>query len=171
MGKPCWVLVYSALLVALFSGENFEDLIVGLTWPCTLPPGWSMVWDGSSAGADASTPEWCLVQGLSRCQSIVSYRVFTFRWINKLWWTVVVETSVALLSYFQNWSVIISNSAARLCDVWNACCCTLWTRLRVRFAYLIPVFHGFNQDFTRGIAEVHVSWTRVAFATMVSALI
>ena len=43
--------------MALFSGENFEDLIAGLTWPCTLPPGWSVVWDGSSAGADASTPE------------------------------------------------------------------------------------------------------------------
>ena len=43
--------------MALFSGENFEDLIVGLTWPCTLPPGWSVEWDGSSAGADASPPK------------------------------------------------------------------------------------------------------------------
>ena len=141
-GKPCWVLVYSALLVALFSGENFEDLIAGLTWPCTLPPGWSVEWDGSSAGADASIPEWCLVRALTRCHVIVSYRVFTFHWINELWWTVVVETSVVLLSYFQNWSVIISNSVARLFDVWNACCYTLWTRLRVRFAYSIPVFRG-----------------------------
>ena len=56
-GKPCRVLVYSALLVALFLGENFEDLIAGLTWPCTLPPGWSVEWEGSSAGADASSPE------------------------------------------------------------------------------------------------------------------
>ena len=40
--------------MALFSGEKFEDLIAGLTWPCTLPPGWSVEWEGSSAGADAS---------------------------------------------------------------------------------------------------------------------
>ena len=51
-GKSCRVLVYSALLVALFSGTNFEDLIASLTWPCTLPPGWSVEWDGPSAGAD-----------------------------------------------------------------------------------------------------------------------
>ena len=50
-------------------------------------------------------------------------------------------------------------------------CCTLWTRLRVRFAYSILVFRGFNRDFTRGTAEVHASWIRVAFAMMVSALI
>ena len=49
--------MYSALLVALFSGETFEDLIAGLTYPCTLPPGWSVEWEGSSAGADASSPE------------------------------------------------------------------------------------------------------------------
>ena len=27
MGKSCWVLVYSALLVALFSGDPFEDMV------------------------------------------------------------------------------------------------------------------------------------------------
>ena len=96
--KSCWVLVYSALLMALFSGENFEDMIAGLTYPCTLPPGWSIVWEGSSAGADASPSEWCLVWALSRCHVIVSYRVFTFRWINEVWWTVVVKTSIVLLS-------------------------------------------------------------------------
>ena len=46
-----------SLLVALFSGENFEDLIAGLTYPYSLPPGWSVEWEGSSAGADASPPE------------------------------------------------------------------------------------------------------------------
>ena len=56
-GKPCRVLVYSALLVALFSGENFEDLIAGLTYPYSLPPGWSVEWEGSSVGADASPSE------------------------------------------------------------------------------------------------------------------
>ena len=49
--------MYSALLMALFSGENFEDMIAVLTYPCTLPPGWSVEWEGSSAGADASTSE------------------------------------------------------------------------------------------------------------------
>ena len=33
--------------MALFSGDDFEVLIVGLTWPCTLPPGWSVEWDPS----------------------------------------------------------------------------------------------------------------------------
>ena len=57
-GKSCWVLVYSALLVALFSGTNFEDLFASLTWPCTLPPGWSVEWDCPSAGADHPPAEW-----------------------------------------------------------------------------------------------------------------
>jgi len=51
-GKPYLVLVYSALLVALLSGTNFEDMIASLTWLCTLPPRWSIEWDGPSAGAD-----------------------------------------------------------------------------------------------------------------------
>ena len=51
-GKSCCVLVYSALLVALFLGTNFEDMIASLTWPCTLPPGCSVEWDGPSAGTD-----------------------------------------------------------------------------------------------------------------------
>ena len=38
--------------MALLSGTDFEDMIVSLTWPCTLPPGWSVEWDGPSAGAD-----------------------------------------------------------------------------------------------------------------------
>ena len=49
--------MYSALLVALFSGENFGDMIASLTYPCTLPPGWSVEWEGSSAGVDASPSE------------------------------------------------------------------------------------------------------------------
>ena len=84
MGKSCCVLVYSALLVALFSSENFEDMFAGLTYPCTLPPGWSVEWEGSSAGADASPSEWCLIWALSRCHVIVSIVLFTFRWINEL---------------------------------------------------------------------------------------
>jgi len=44
--------VYSALLVALFSGESFEDMIASLNWPCTLPSGWSEEWDASPANDD-----------------------------------------------------------------------------------------------------------------------
>ena len=51
------------------------------------------------------------------------------------------------------------------------CCCTLWTHLRVRFAYSIPIIRGINRDFTQGTADVRASWIRVAFAMMVSALI
>ena len=39
--------------MALFSGINHEDMFAELT---TLPSSGSVVWDGSSAGADASTP-------------------------------------------------------------------------------------------------------------------
>ena len=35
--------------MALFSGIDFEDMFAGLT---TLPSGWSVEWDGSSAGTD-----------------------------------------------------------------------------------------------------------------------
>ena len=45
--RALWV-----LHMALFSGTNFEDLFASLTWPCTLPPGWFVEWDGPSAGAD-----------------------------------------------------------------------------------------------------------------------
>ena len=38
--------------MALLLGEAFEEMLAGLTWPCTLPPGWSVEWDGPSAGAD-----------------------------------------------------------------------------------------------------------------------
>jgi len=40
--------------VALFSGITFEDMFADLT---VLPPGWSVVWGGSSAGADTSPSE------------------------------------------------------------------------------------------------------------------
>ena len=51
--KSCWVLEYSALLLKpFFSGMSFEDQIASLTYPCSLPPGWSVEWDTSSAGND-----------------------------------------------------------------------------------------------------------------------
>ena len=74
-GKSCWVLVYSALLVVLFSGTNFEDLIASLTWPCTLPPGWSVEWDGPSAGADHPSAEWRFVRVLSM-RHVISLVIF-----------------------------------------------------------------------------------------------
>ena len=125
-GKPCWVLVYSALLVPLFSGENFEDMIASLTYPCTLPLGWSMVWEGSSAGADASPSEWCLVWALSRCHVIVSYRVFIFCWINELWWIVVDKTSVVLLSLLSE--LVCNNFKFRCKTLWCMKCVLLYSR-------------------------------------------
>jgi len=35
-------------------GNTFEDMIASLTWPCTLPPGWSVEWDPSPANDDKS---------------------------------------------------------------------------------------------------------------------
>ena len=43
--------------MALFSGEAFEEIIAGLTWPCTLPPGWSVEWNDSPASSDVPPAE------------------------------------------------------------------------------------------------------------------
>ena len=40
--------------MALISGDNFEDMVADLT---ALPPSWSVMWVGSSAGVDASPTE------------------------------------------------------------------------------------------------------------------
>ena len=40
--------------MALFLGITYEDMFAELT---TLPPSWSVVWDGSSAGADSDAQE------------------------------------------------------------------------------------------------------------------
>ena len=50
-GKSCWVLVYSALLVALFSGNTFEDMFAGVI---ALPPGWSVEWVVSPANTNST---------------------------------------------------------------------------------------------------------------------
>ena len=50
--KSCWVLVYSALLCCWFTGSVLEDMIASLTWPCQLPPGWSVEWESNG-------DEWC----------------------------------------------------------------------------------------------------------------
>ena len=50
--KSCWVLEYSALLLNPFFRFEFEEEIASLIYPCSLPPGWSVEWDTSSAGND-----------------------------------------------------------------------------------------------------------------------
>ena len=59
-GKPCWVLVYSALPVDLFSGITFEVVFADVT---ALPPSWSMEWVVSPANTNST--DWCLVRALS----------------------------------------------------------------------------------------------------------
>ena len=43
--------------MALFSGIAFGNMFAGIAWPCSLPPGWSVLWDGPSAGADSDPQE------------------------------------------------------------------------------------------------------------------
>ena len=43
--QPC-------LWLYFVSGETVEDMIASLTWPCTLPPGWSVEWDTSPTDND-----------------------------------------------------------------------------------------------------------------------
>ena len=47
----------------MFSGDTFEDQIASLTWPCVLPPGWSVEWDTTPANDDNA--ESCNVQASS----------------------------------------------------------------------------------------------------------
>jgi len=67
-GKPCWVLVYSALLVALFSGIAVEDMFAGLT---ALSSGWSVEWVVSPANTNST--DWCLVRASSWHHYDISY--------------------------------------------------------------------------------------------------
>ena len=60
MDKPCRVLVYPALLVALFLGIDVEDMFAGLT---ALPSGWSVEWVVSPANTNST--DWCLVRASS----------------------------------------------------------------------------------------------------------
>ena len=68
--------------MALFSCVSFEYIIAGLTWPCTLPPGWPVEWDASSANDDSAVPS-DVTYGLHRdIQNAVSYRVYFSAAIN-----------------------------------------------------------------------------------------
>jgi hypothetical protein len=44
--------VYSALLVAYIFTGSLEDMVAGVTWPSTLPPGWTIQWDPTSVGEE-----------------------------------------------------------------------------------------------------------------------
>jgi hypothetical protein len=48
-GKSCWVLVYSALLLLLFSGNPI--------WPGSIPDGWELEWENDD-------DEWYSMDGL-----------------------------------------------------------------------------------------------------------
>ena len=49
MGQTCGVLVYSVLLVTLFSGITLEDSNNSMTWPSALPADWMMEWEPSTS--------------------------------------------------------------------------------------------------------------------------
>ena len=123
-GKSCWVLVYSALFVVLFSGTNFEDMIASLTWPCTLPPGWSVEWDGPSAGADHPPTEWRVSYGLYRCVTCFARRLLLLllrQWhLNNLCSLELHSTSL-LWSWFCNKFTF----RCKLWYVWDDLCCNI----------------------------------------------
>jgi hypothetical protein len=35
----------------IFAG-TLQDMVDGVTWPITLPPGWTVEWDAASAGEE-----------------------------------------------------------------------------------------------------------------------
>ena len=96
-GKPCWVLVAQLCLWYCFSCTDFEEMIAGLTWRYTLPPGWHVEWDGPSASVDTPPAEWCHIRAsLWHFIHIASRRTFTLPLNNELWRTLLVKTSVVL---------------------------------------------------------------------------
>ena len=69
----------------LFSGDMFEDQIAILTWPCTLPPGWSVEWDLTPANDDNA--EWCHVRDSSwHSVSSISWTHYIFHCKSELWY-------------------------------------------------------------------------------------
>ena len=53
------------------SGDTFEDMIASLTWPYTLPPGWSVEWDTTPTNNDNA--ERCHVRA-SSWHHVLSFR-------------------------------------------------------------------------------------------------
>jgi hypothetical protein len=35
-----------------FPGTSFKEMVAGVTWPSTLPLGWTIEWDANSVGED-----------------------------------------------------------------------------------------------------------------------
>jgi hypothetical protein len=66
MIKPCGVLVYSVLLVK-FSGLTFENPTDSTAWPNSVPFGWSVEWDPSSAGSDPPSFGLSVVSTFAMC--------------------------------------------------------------------------------------------------------
>ena len=106
-GKSCWVLVYSVLLVALFSGTNFKDFIASLTWPCTLP-----LSSGMALQLVLTTLPLSDVFRIAFIEtSLLFVRCFyCFRWNNETWIIWVVELCSTLLLW--TWFVVNFSSTA-----------------------------------------------------------
>jgi hypothetical protein len=134
-------------------------MIAGLTWPCKLPPCWSVVWDESSAGADSDTQEWCLVRALSRCLIIASCHLL-LPLNNELSWTVVVKNFCNPISLSELFCYNLNSAEYSECMK-----CVLMYSPKLIFVSVIAceilVFSGFNWEFTRGTAEFYASWIGV----------
>ena len=135
-------------------------MIAGVTWPCNLPPGWSVVWDGPSADADSDPQEWCLVWTLSRCLVTARCRML-LPLNNELSWTVVVKNFCNLISLSKLFYNILNSAKYSECMK-----CVLMYSLGLTFVWVITceilVYSGFNREFTQGIAGVYASWIGVA---------
>ena len=118
--KSCWVLVYSALLVALFLGTNFEDLIASLTWLCTLPPGWSVEWDGPSADADHPPTEWRILYGLYRCVTCFARRLSLLPL--RLWHLNNLSSWNSIVLYYSEHGFVINLLSAANSEMYEMIC-------------------------------------------------
>ena len=102
------------LSLACGSTETFEDMIASLTWPRTLPPGWSVEWDPTSGNDDNA--EWCHIRA-SSWHLVSSIRT---RFISAAIWTLnqftVFELEVPLC--FQTRFVIISVKTLWCKNLW-----------------------------------------------------
>jgi len=106
-GKSCWVLVYSTLLCWCFSGSPFEEMVASLTWPCQLPPGWTVDWDVNLAKWHHDGFTWCytstsvivlfstaklVLWTLYLCHKfILKWSTSCGTWLIKMWISVVIS--------------------------------------------------------------------------------
>jgi hypothetical protein len=86
------------------SGDTFEDMIASLTWPCTLPPGWSVEWD--TTPADGDNNEWCHV------------RASSWHPVSSFSWTRFIFRCKKTLNYVSSWTVELCFSNSNLvCNI------------------------------------------------------